>query len=98
MPPLPPLLLAAAAATAAAAALSLRSNELRLTSVRVALAMVRIFFNPSTSFESSLISSLRDLSSSQLKLLSSKAKKRLSTRKLPMTRAGRKMEKQISDP
>ena len=100
--------------------LSLLSNELKLTSVLVALAMMRIFFKPSTNLESSSISwtthttllyrptrtkeeekvltSFRDLSSSQLKLLSSKAKKRLSTKKLPMTRAGRKMEKQISEP
>lgn len=133
--------------------LSLRSNELKLTRVRVALAMMRIFFRPSTNLESSSIScyretdthtrpkadnkrqsptdpsstltnncmiafstkkeaksrnsigflskeltSLRDFNSSQLKLLSNRAKKRLSTKKLPITKAGRKMEKQISEP
>ena len=39
-----------------------------------------------------------DFSSSQLKLLSSKAKNKLSTRKLPMTRAGRKTAKHVSGP
>ena len=41
---------------------------------------------------------LRDLSSSQLKLLRSKAKKRLSTRKLPITKAGRNTAKHVSGP
>ena len=36
--------------------LSLLSNELKLTSVLVALAMMRIFFKPSTNLESSSIS------------------------------------------
>jgi hypothetical protein len=40
--------------------------------------------------------SFLDLSSSQLKLLSRRARKRLSTMKLPMTRAGRKIARQDS--
>ena len=44
----------------------------------------------------SLLTSFLDLSSSQLKLLSNKAKKRLSTIKLPMTKAGKNMAKQDS--
>lgn len=44
------------------------------------------------------LTSFLDLSSSELKLLSSKAKKRLRTMKLPMTSAGRKIAKQVPVP
>ena len=43
-----------------------------------------------------LNTSFLDLSSSQLKLLSNKARKRFSTIKLPITRAGRKMARHDS--
>lgn len=43
-----------------------------------------------------VLTSFLDLSSSQLKLLSNKAKKRLSTIKLPMTKAGKNMARQDS--
>ena len=43
-----------------------------------------------------LPTSFRDLSSSQLKLLSRRARKRFSTMKFPMTRAGRNMARQDS--
>ena len=42
------------------------------------------------------LTSFLDLSSSQLKLLRRRARKRLRTMKLPMTRAGRKMARQDS--
>ena len=43
-----------------------------------------------------MITSFLDLSSSQLKLLSNKAKNKLRTMKLPTTKAGKKMAKQDS--
>jgi len=46
----------------------------------------------------SSLTSFFDFSSSELKLLSSKAKKRLRTMKLPITRAGRKIAKHVSGP
>lgn len=49
-------------------------------------------------FFKSLLTSFLFLSSSLLKLLSSKARKRLSTIKLPITSAGKNMKKQLSAP
>jgi hypothetical protein len=44
------------------------------------------------------LTSFFDFSSSELKLLRSKAKKRLRTMKFPITRAGRKIAKHVSGP
>lgn len=44
------------------------------------------------------LTSFLDLSSSELKLLSNKAKKRLRTMKFPITKAGRKIAKQVPGP
>ncbi len=49
-----------------------------------------------TSPRSDRLTSFLDLSSSQLKLLRRRARKRLSTMKLPITSAGRKMARQDS--
>lgn len=60
--------------------------------------LTRILTNSCSILDSSSKSSCRDFSSSELNELRRRARNRLSTIKFPMTRAGKKMAKHVSDP